>query len=78
MKKWLLADLHIHTTFSDGALPLEDVVKLYGESGFDVIAVTDHLFGKEVVTFHEQKIIAQSEPNSGSNFSILLPLRKIS
>jgi predicted metal-dependent phosphoesterase TrpH len=47
MEKWLLTDLHIHTTFSDGELPLEDVVKLYGESGFDVIAITDHLFDTE-------------------------------
>jgi signal transduction histidine kinase/predicted metal-dependent phosphoesterase TrpH len=44
MEKWLLADLHIHTTFSDGTVPLEEVVKLYGESEFDVIAITDHLF----------------------------------
>lgn len=47
MNKWLLADLHIHTTFSDGKVPLENVVKLYGESGFDVIAITDHLFDTE-------------------------------
>ncbi len=44
MEKWLLADLHIHTTFSDGSVGLEDVIKLYGESGFDVIAITDHIF----------------------------------
>jgi signal transduction histidine kinase/predicted metal-dependent phosphoesterase TrpH len=47
MDEWLLSDLHIHTTFSDGDLPLEDVIKLYGESGFDVIAITDHLFDTE-------------------------------
>ena len=44
MTKWLLADLHIHTTFSDGTIPLEEVAKIYGEAGFDVIAITDHLF----------------------------------
>jgi signal transduction histidine kinase/predicted metal-dependent phosphoesterase TrpH len=47
MEKWLLTDLHIHTTFSDGAVSLEDVIKLYGESGFNVIAITDHLFDTE-------------------------------
>lgn len=47
MDKWLLSDLHIHSTFSDGTVPLEDVVRLYGESGFDVIAITDHLFDAE-------------------------------
>jgi len=44
MEKWLVSDLHIHTTFSDGDLPLEQVVEIYGKAGFDVIAITDHLF----------------------------------
>ena len=39
-----MADLHIHSTFSDGAIPVEEIVKIYGEAGFDVIAITDHLF----------------------------------
>ncbi len=47
MEKWLLADLHIHSTFSDGLLPMEEIVQLYGQSGFDVIAITDHLFDTE-------------------------------
>jgi signal transduction histidine kinase/predicted metal-dependent phosphoesterase TrpH len=44
MTKWLLTDLHIHTTLSDGTIPIEEVVKIYGEAGFDAIAITDHLF----------------------------------
>jgi signal transduction histidine kinase/predicted metal-dependent phosphoesterase TrpH len=44
MEKWLMADLHIHTTFSDGTIPIEEAVKIYGEAGFDAIAITDHLF----------------------------------
>ena len=44
MTEWLLTDLHIHTTFSDGTIPIEEVVRIYGEAGFDVIAITDHLF----------------------------------
>jgi signal transduction histidine kinase/predicted metal-dependent phosphoesterase TrpH len=44
MSEWLLTDLHIHTTFSDGTVPIEEVVKIYGEAGFDAIAITDHLF----------------------------------
>ena len=31
---------HIHTTWSDGEYSLDDVVALYGETGFDVIAIT--------------------------------------
>jgi signal transduction histidine kinase/predicted metal-dependent phosphoesterase TrpH len=44
MTEWLLTDLHIHTALSDGVLPIEEVVKIYGEAGFDAIAITDHLF----------------------------------
>lgn len=44
MSEWLLTDLHIHTTFSDGAIPIEEVVKIYGEARFDAIAITDHVF----------------------------------
>jgi len=44
MEKWLVSDLHIHTTFSDGDIPLKEVVEIYGKAGFDVMAITDHLF----------------------------------
>jgi signal transduction histidine kinase/predicted metal-dependent phosphoesterase TrpH len=44
MTQWLLTDLHIHTTFSDGTVPIEEVAKIYGEARFDAIAITDHLF----------------------------------
>jgi predicted metal-dependent phosphoesterase TrpH len=43
MKEWLTADLHIHSTFSDVTVPVEQIAKIYGEAGFDVIAITDHL-----------------------------------
>lgn len=38
-----LADLHMHSTFSDGQLPLPDLIDHYGKRGFGAIAVTDHL-----------------------------------
>ena len=38
----LLCELHAHTTWSDGALSLRELVDLYGCRGFDVLAVTDH------------------------------------
>lgn len=43
----LLADFHVHTTWSDGTLPLSDVVDLFGRSGHDVIAITDHIVNSE-------------------------------
>lgn len=39
----LLCELHAHTTWSDGVLPLSELVDLYGSSGFDVLVVTDHV-----------------------------------
>jgi hypothetical protein len=38
----LLCELHAHTSWSDGALSLRELVDLYGSRGFDVLAVTDH------------------------------------
>lgn len=38
-----LADLHMHSTFSDGKLAIPELVDLYGSRGFGCIAITDHL-----------------------------------
>ena len=38
----LLAELHAHTTWSDGVLELPALVDLYGARGFDVLCITDH------------------------------------
>lgn len=38
----LLCELHAHTTWSDGALTLSEVVDLYGANAFDVLCITDH------------------------------------
>ena len=43
----LLCDFHIHTTYSDGVLPLPKVVDLFGRSGHDVIAITDHIVNRD-------------------------------
>lgn len=43
----LLADLHTHTTFSDGKLTVRELVDFYGQREFDVLAVTDHIAGNE-------------------------------
>jgi predicted metal-dependent phosphoesterase TrpH len=39
----LLCDFHVHTTHSDGKLPMREVVDLFGRAGHDVIAITDHI-----------------------------------
>jgi 3',5'-nucleoside bisphosphate phosphatase len=38
----LLCELHAHTTWSDGAFGIGELVDLYGRRGFDVLAITDH------------------------------------
>jgi len=44
---FLLCDFHVHTRWSDGRVPLREVVDLYGRTGrFDVIAITDHILMK--------------------------------
>ena len=43
----LLCDFHVHTTYSDGILPLPRVVDLFGRSGHDVIAITDHIVNRD-------------------------------
>jgi len=39
----MLADFHVHSTFSDGKLSIPEVVDLYGKRGFGVIGITDHV-----------------------------------
>jgi len=39
----LLCDFHIHTRYSDGSVGLKRTVDLFGQAGFDVIAITDHV-----------------------------------
>jgi predicted metal-dependent phosphoesterase TrpH len=39
----LLAELHSHTTWSDGALTVTELVDLVGTRGFDVLCITDHV-----------------------------------
>jgi hypothetical protein len=40
--EWLKANLHTHTSMSDGALPPDEVLAWYGQHGYDVVALTDH------------------------------------
>jgi len=38
----LLAELHAHTTWSDGVLSVPELIDLYGARGFDLLCITDH------------------------------------
>ena len=39
----LLVELHAHTTWSDGAMTMRELIDLYGRHGFDILCVTDHV-----------------------------------
>ncbi len=39
----ILADLHVHSTFSDGQMTIFELVDFYGSRGFGCIAITDHI-----------------------------------
>jgi predicted metal-dependent phosphoesterase TrpH len=39
----ILADMHTHSTFSDGKMSIPELVDFYGQRGFGAIAVTDHI-----------------------------------
>ncbi len=36
-------DLHIHSNFSDGKFSVSEIVDLYGQNGYSIISITDHL-----------------------------------
>ena len=43
MSNTFLADLHVHSTFSDGKMNIPELVDFYGSRGFGAIAITDHI-----------------------------------
>ena len=55
-----LADLHIHSTFSDGKLTIPELVDFYGKKGFGAIAITDHLCEEKSVIGKAAKVIGHT------------------
>jgi predicted metal-dependent phosphoesterase TrpH len=51
-RRSLLCELHAHSTWSDGELDLDRLVDLYGERGFDVLCITDHVVRAADPTSH--------------------------
>jgi 3',5'-nucleoside bisphosphate phosphatase len=64
----LLAELHAHTTWSDGAFSVGQLVDIYGARGFDVLCVTDHTCRRDDPWLdpgdrHERGVTAESFPS---------------
>jgi hypothetical protein len=60
-RTWLRCALHAHTTESDGDLAPSDLVHFYEESGFDVLAITDHWVRTEPPPAERLLVIPSSE-----------------
>ena len=75
----LLCELHAHTTWSDGAFGISELVDIYGRRGFDVLAVTDHATreSREVHAANYEAYLAAIEEEAARAWSeyglLLLP-----
>jgi hypothetical protein len=56
----ILADLHMHSTFSDGKLSIPELVDLYGARGFGAIAITDHICEEKTVIGRAAKYLGRT------------------
>jgi histidinol phosphatase-like PHP family hydrolase len=50
----LLCELHAHTTWSDGSQTIGQLVDSYGQAGFDVLCITDHVVRTDDPTSESQ------------------------
>jgi DNA polymerase (family X) len=56
----ILAELHTHSTWSDGAVSIRDMAKAARERGFKTLAVTDHTHSLGIVSgMHPQDVARQ-------------------
>lgn len=58
--KWYKANLHCHTTRSDGESTPEEIVEQYRRAGYDVLALTDHWVTNDVAGLSDDKFLVIS------------------
>lgn len=56
----MLADLHIHSTYSDGKLSIGEIVDLFGSRGVNIIAITDHLCEEQTFLGKASKALSKT------------------
>ena len=55
--RWYKANLHTHTTLSDGLLPPPDRAEQYRRAGYDVLAMTDHRRTQDIAGLGDKKFL---------------------
>jgi predicted metal-dependent phosphoesterase TrpH len=55
-----LADLHLHSQFSDGSLTIPELVDLMGKHGMGAIAITDHLCENKTFLGKAARVLSKS------------------
>ncbi len=63
---WYKGNLHTHTTNSDGRFSPEEIVRIYGESGYDFLCITDHNSVTEATDTGDMTLLRGSEIDIGS------------
>ena len=58
--KWYKANLHCHTTSSDGEATCEECVEQYRGAGYDVLAITDHGITNDVAGLSDEDFLVIS------------------
>ena len=59
-KKAYKANLHSHSTDSDGKLSPEELKKLYKDNGYSVLAYTDHMYMRDRTSLCDDEFVAIS------------------
>ncbi|NIA07666.1 MAG: hypothetical protein GWP14_08555 [Actinobacteria bacterium] len=67
--KWYKANLHTHTTTSDGQFSVTERVRQYREGGYGVLAITDHVQINDVRGLSDKKLLVIS----GAEFQAICP-----
>ena len=63
---WYRANMHCHTTVSDGYYSPEDIKKAYKDMGYSIVAYTDH----EIIRTHNELTDDEFLAITSSEFSI--------
>ena len=67
----LRADLQMHTTYSDGAIPLAGMVEAAGERGYQYVGITDHSQGLPIANgMDEDRLARQADDIAALNRSL--------